>query len=142
MVYKTLSKVMTSFVLSAIITMLVLIIIGLVIPSDGSPEPIDALMFTHLLTVGGFTVSMMMFGRCLFATVMKVGMGDWSMLSYGTYLLFIFGCANIAEHFFEPNLFGAIKDLTLVAGSVLIVWSIVEIVKSKEDESNLEGEAG
>lgn len=134
MVYRTLSKVMTSFVLSAIITMLVMIIVGLVVPSEVAPKPIDAVMFTHLLTVGGFTVSMMMFGRCLFATVMKVGIGDWSMLSYGTYLLFIFGCANIAEHFFEPDLFGVIKDLTLVAGSVLIVWSIVEIGRSLEAE--------
>ncbi|MEM2924281.1 MAG: hypothetical protein QXJ68_01155 [Methanocellales archaeon] len=134
MVYRILGKIMTSFVLSAIATLLLIIIVGLFIPSEVPPQPIDALLFTHFLTVGGFTVSVLMFGRCLFTTAMKAGLHDWRMLSYGTYLLFIFGCANIAEHFFEPNLFSTIKDLTLVAGSILIVWSIVEIAKSLEGE--------
>jgi hypothetical protein len=134
MIYRTLGKIMTSFVLSAIATLLLIIIIGLIIPSEVPPQSIDAVLFTHILTTGGFTVSVLMFGRCLFATVMKAGMGDWRMLSYGTYLLFIFGCANIAEHFFEPNLFSVVKDLTLVAGSILIVWSIIEIAKSLEGE--------
>ena len=130
------------FVSSTLITVLFMLVLGFMfpaLPSDHTVPFMDAEgnydrgLWTNWLAYVFFTGAILMLGKSLYSTFLKMDMREWNWFSLGTFMLFIFGVGGIFQQVFNHALFDMLKDIALPIGLILIAYSSYKIYEPFEE---------
>ncbi len=132
------------FVSGTLITVLFMLVLGFMYPATDSANQVpfvdeegnyDRGLWTNWLAYIFFTGAILMLGKSLYATFLKMDMGEWNWFALGTFMLFIYGMGGIFQQVFNHALFDMLKDIALPIGLVLMAYSSYKIYEPfGEDE--------
>ena len=129
-----------------LVTILFILVVGFMYPatnvdvSNGDTLPFyDSGKFilgqwTHWFANLFFTGAVLLLGKALYSTFLKMDMTEWNWFAFGTFLLFIYGLSSVASGLFDYNLFIIIGDILLPIGLLLISYSVYKIYEPFEEE--------
>ncbi|MDF1533072.1 MAG: hypothetical protein P1P69_01030 [Methanosarcinaceae archaeon] len=128
-----------------IVTILFFLVIGFMYPatnvdfSNGNTIPFytdgQNIMgqWTHWFANLFFTFAVLLLGKALYSTFLKMDMTEWNWFAFGSFLLFMYGLSSVASGLFDYNLFMIVGDLLLPIGLLLISYSIYKIYEPFEE---------
>lgn len=90
--------------------------------------------WTHWFANIFFTGSVLMLGKALYSTFLKMDMTEWNWFAFGSFLLFIYGLSSVAGGLFDYNLFTVVGDILLPLGLLLMSYSVYRIYEPFEEE--------
>ena len=130
-----------------IVTILFVAVIGFMCPAttndiangDTIPFRNDSGLFimgqwTHWFSSIFFTGAVLMLGKALYSTFLKMDMTEWNWFALGSFLLFMYGISSVAGGLFDYNLFMMIGDILLPLGLLLMAYSVYRIYEPFEEE--------
>ena len=134
------------FYAGTLVTILFIFVIGFMYPAtDGDIANGNTLPFrddgkfimgqwTHWFAGLFFTGAVLLLGKALYSTFLKMDMTEWNWFAFGSFLLFMYGLSSIAKGLFDYNLFTIIGDILLPIGLVFIAYSTYKIYAPFEEE--------
>lgn len=130
-----------------IVTILFVLVVGFMYPAtDGDIANGDTVPFrdgsgkfimgqwTHWFANIFFTGAVLLLGKALYSTFLKMDMTEWNWFALGSFLLFMYGLSSVASGLFNYNLFTIVGDLLLPIGLLLISYSVYKIYEPFEEE--------
>lgn len=132
------------FVSSTLIAVLFMLVLGFMFPATDSANLVpfvdedgkyDRGLWTNWMAYILFTGAVLMLGKSIYATFIKMDMQEWNWFALGTFMLFLYGMGGIFQQVFDHALFDMLKDLVLPIGLILIAYSSYKIYEPfGEDE--------
>ena len=143
------------FVSGTLITVLFMLVLGFMFPAtdivEGEAHPhgeleykpvpfvdeegnYDRGLWTNWFAYIFFTGAILMLGKSLYATFLKMDMQEWNWFALGTFMLFIYGLSGIFQQVFDHNLFEMLKDIALPIGLSLMAYSSYKIYEPFEED--------
>ncbi|MCK5283402.1 MAG: hypothetical protein KAK00_08400 [Nanoarchaeota archaeon] len=130
-----------------LVTILFIFVVGFMYPAtdgdiaDGNTIPFrdDSGKFimgqwTHWFSSIFFTGAVLLLGKALYSTFLKMDMTEWNWFAFGSFLLFMYGLSSIAGGLFDYNLFAIIGDILFPVGLLLMAYSIYMIYAPFEED--------